>query len=59
MKKYGLTLDKIEQYQRKYSPEEPMMKYSTEGPLIQKSLALRRGGNILVNRSVNRRSKML
>ena len=60
MKKYGLTLDKIEQYQRKYSPEEqPMMKYSTEGPVIQKSLALRRGGNILVNRSVNRRSKMM
>jgi hypothetical protein len=59
MKKYGLTLDKIEQYQRKYSPEEPMMKYSTEGPIIQKSLALRRGGNILVNRSVNRRSKMM
>jgi len=59
MDKYGLTLNKIEQYQRKYSPEEPMEKASVEGPIIQKYLALRHGGNVLVHRSVNRRSKMM
>jgi hypothetical protein len=59
MDKYGLTLNNIEQYQRKYSPEERTEKASTEGPIIQKYLALRHGGNVLVHRSVNRRSKMM
>ena len=59
LSKYGLTLDKIEQYQRKYSPEDDLVKSYAEGPEIQKSVALRRGGNVLVHRSVNRRSKLM
>ena len=59
LSKYGLTLDKIEQYQRKYSPEDDVVKSSAEGPEIQKSVALRHGGNVLVHRSVNRRSKIM
>jgi hypothetical protein len=59
LSKFGLTLDKIEQYQRKYSPEDDLVKSYAEGPEIQKSVALRRGGNVLVNRSINRRSKLM
>jgi hypothetical protein len=46
--KYGLTPNKIEQYQRKYGINDPQQKGTVDGLEIQKYLALKTGGSIFM-----------
>ena len=57
--KYGLTPNKIEQYQRKYGVNDPPQKDKVNGLEIQKTIALKTGGFMKIKPMPDKAFKMM